>query len=323
VDIPSFCDAVTGIAFPDIHPPLRHNWQAALDFNTLNPISTSGTPAYGAITYSTPGHRNLYEYNWTDAAPRVGFAYAAMPKLVIRGGFGLYYSRNFLPYGSIPAPGFSSSTTWTATAPNGVQVQTQLENAFATDSDILPITGNALQGLTDVGQAGGGINAVRRDPRVKQYVFGAQYAFTPNDLLDVNYVGNLGTRILLGGMNYGQLNPTHLALGETALTAEVTNPFSGTLSSLGLPAMACQNTDGSLAAGQMLEPYPEFCGGAVAQQEPVGMEASGAAGTRRTGQMGPGIDRTAEDCRTGSRQGGTGYRPTQAVRGSHPVADLW
>jgi hypothetical protein len=249
----------------------RHNWQAAFDFNALNPISASGFPAYGAIVYSTPGHRNLYQYNWTDVAPRVGFAYAAMPKLVLRGGFGLYYSRNFLPYGGIPAPGFSSATTWAATEPNGFQVNKPLADAFATDNDILPITGNALHGMTNVGQAGGGINSVRSDPRVKQYSLGLQYAFTPNDMLDVNYVGNLGTRILLGGMNYGQLNPSHLSLGETALTAEVTNPFSGTLSNLGLPAMSCQNTDGTLAAAQLLEPYPEFCGGAVAQQEPVGI----------------------------------------------------
>jgi len=249
----------------------RHNWQAAFDYTALNPISSSGTPAYGAISYSTSGHRNLYNYNWDDAAPRIGFAYAALPKLVIRGGFGLYYSRNFLPFGGIPAPGFSSATTWSATAPNGVQVQTQLQNAFATNAEILPVTGNALQGMTNVGQAGGGVNITRHDPRTKQYMFGAQYAFTPNDVLDVNYVGNLGTRILLGGMNYGQLNPNDLALGETALTAEVANPFSGTLSHLGLPSMACQNSDGTLAKGQMLEPYPEFCGGAVAQQEPVGI----------------------------------------------------
>lgn len=249
----------------------RHNWQAAFDYTALNPISASGYPAYGAITYSTQGHRNLYNYNWTDLAPRIGFAYAATPKLVVRGGFGLYYSRNFLPYGSVPAPGFSSVTAWTPTAPNGLQVQTTLANAFATNSQILPITGNSLHGLTNVGQAGGGVNITRHDPRTKQYMFGMQYAFTPNDTLDVNYVGNLGTRILLGGMNYGQMNPNYLAEGETALTAEVTNPFSGTLSNLGLAPMACQNSDGSLAAGQMLEPYPEFCGGAVAQQEPVGI----------------------------------------------------
>ncbi len=249
----------------------RHNWQAAFDFSALNPISASGYPAYGAITYNTPSHRNLYQYNWGDAAPRVGFAYTAMPKLVIRGGFGLYYSRNFLPYGGIPAPGFSSSTAWIPMAPNGFQVQTPLAQAFASDSDILPVTGNALQGLTNVGQSGGGVNSVRPDPRVKQYSVGFQYAITPNDMLDVNYVGNLGTRILLGGMNYGQLNPSHLALGETALTASVANPFASTLSKLGLPAMNCQNSDGTLPAAQLMEPYPEFCGGAVAQQEPLGI----------------------------------------------------
>ena len=45
-------------------------------------------------------------------------------------------------------------------------------------------------------------------------MLGFQYAITPNNLLDVNYVGNRGTRILLGGMNYGQLNPSYLSMGE-------------------------------------------------------------------------------------------------------------
>ena len=52
----------------------------------------------------------------------------------------------------------------------------------------------------------------------QEFSFGFQYAFTPNDVLDVNYVGGRGRRITLGGMNYGQLNPSYLSMGS-ALTS--------------------------------------------------------------------------------------------------------
>jgi hypothetical protein len=151
----------------------RHNWQAAFDFNALNPISASGTPAYGAIVYSTPGHRNLYNYNWDDAAPRIGFAYAALPKLVIRGGFGLYYSRNFLPFGGIPAPAFLQRRHGLLRPPTGSRFRRR-SHAFATNAEILPVTGNALQGMTNVGQAGGGVNSnPSRSPRQTVHVWSA------------------------------------------------------------------------------------------------------------------------------------------------------
>jgi hypothetical protein len=71
-------------------------------------------------------------------------------------------------------------------------------------------------------------------------------------------------------MNYGQLNPSYLSMGGTALNANVPDPFTPALQNLGLAGMSCESSAGNLPKAQMLEPYPEFCGGAVAQQEPIG-----------------------------------------------------
>ncbi len=243
----------------------RRNDQAYFDFHALNPISAAaGVPVYGAIVYSTPGHRGLYDRNWDDLAPRIGFAYSVNPKLVLRGGWGLYYSRNY--YGGGPSPGFSQSTKWTSSV-DGFTPTQPLAQAFS--SGVLPVTGNALGGLTNVGQGGGGVNPYHPDPRVKQFVGGLQYAFTPNDLLDVNYVGNRGTRIIVGSMNYGELNPSYLSMG-TALNNLVANPLANALNSLNLPASSCGLNSATVQQAQLLEPYPEFCGGASASQEPVG-----------------------------------------------------
>jgi hypothetical protein len=245
----------------------RRNDQAYFDFHALNPISSaSGVPVNGEIVYATPGQRNLYNFNWDDVAPRIGFAYNIVPKLVFRGGWGLYYSRNF--YGNGPNPGYSQGTNWTPTV-DGITVVQPLAQAFSTG--VLPVTGNALHGLTNVGQGGGGVDPYHPDPRIKQFMVGFQYSLTPNDLLDVNYVGNRGTRIILGGMNYGQLDPKYLSMGS-ALNTAVANPFAAAMNSLNLPTSSCGLSSPTVSQAQLLLPYPEFCGSTSASQEPVGFD---------------------------------------------------
>ena len=73
----------------------------------------------GRSSTTTPGNRCLYNpNNLHDLAPRLGFAYAVMPKLVMRGGYGVYYARNFYG-GNGPDPGYSTSTAWTS-SPDGI-----------------------------------------------------------------------------------------------------------------------------------------------------------------------------------------------------------
>jgi Carboxypeptidase regulatory-like domain len=265
-------------------PTARHNEQAYFDLNALNPISvTTGIPVHGAIVYNTPGNRFLYNPNLNDLAPRIGFAYALMPKLVMRGGYGIYYSRNFYG-GNGPDPGYSTSSTWTSSA-DGVNVISPLAQAF--QSGLVPVTGNALGGLTSVGQNPSVVNPHRPDPLTQQFSFGFQYAFAPNDVLDVNYVGSRGRRITLGGMNYGQLDPKYLSMGS-ALGQTLPNPYATALSTLGLTAPSCPYT-----VAQSLMPYPEFCGGVSAQDEPVGINNYNALQANFRHRFGQGLIFTA------------------------------
>jgi hypothetical protein len=187
----------------------RANNQAYFDYHALNPISAAaGVPAHGQIVNSTPANRGLYNFNLDDVAPRVGFTYNAAPKFVLRGGRGLYDSMNYC--GAGPSPGYSQRTSWTSSV-NGITVSKPLAPVFSTG--ILPITANSLGELTNVGQSGGGIDPYRPDPQIKQFMFGFQYAFAPNNLVDMNYEGNRGTRMIDGGMNYGELNTQYLSMG--------------------------------------------------------------------------------------------------------------
>ena len=132
------------------------------------------------------------------------------------------------------------------------------------------------------------MNPHRPDPMTQQFSFGFQYAFTPNDVLDVNYVGSRGRRITLGGMNYGQLNPSYLSMGSALSTTLPSNPYAGALSSLGLTAPSCPYT-----VAQSLMPYPEFCGGVSATDEPVGINNYNALQANFKHRFGAGLIFTA------------------------------
>ncbi len=239
----------------------RHDQQAYFDLHALNPISvTTGIPSYGKIVFNSPGDRYLWNPNLADLAPRVGFAYAMMPRLVWRGGYGIYYARNFYS-GNGPDPGYSTSGVWTSSS-DGVHVTAPLAQAFQTG--LVPVTGNALGGLTQVGQSPSVVDRNRPDPLTQNFSFGFQYAFSANDVLDINYVGSRGRRITLGGMNYGQLNPSYLSMGSALNTVLPTNPYATALATLGLTSPSCPYT-----TAQSLMPYPEYCGAVSAQGEPI------------------------------------------------------
>ena len=249
----------------EVQTPIRarHDEQAYFDFHALNPVSAEvGMPVYGEVVYSNPGNRDMYQPNWGDIAPRGGFSWSITPRLVMRGGVGLYYSTNYL--GGSNTPGYSRQTPWTGTI-DGITVNQPLAQAFS--GGILPVIGNAEAGLTNVGQSGGGTNRYRPDPTVKQFMYGFQYGFSAANLLDVSYVGNRGTKMILASMNYGELEPTYLSKGS-ALNSPVANPFQGSTASAGSPCLG----GATVPAAQLLLPYPEFCGeGSVgAGQEPIG-----------------------------------------------------
>jgi hypothetical protein len=266
-------------------PTARHNEQAYFDLHALNPISAAtGIPVYGEVIYNNPGNRFLYNPNVRDLAPRIGFSYAVTPKLVLRGGYGIYYARNFYN-GNGPDPGYSTSGVWTSST-DGIHVISPLAQAFQTG--LVPVTGNAQAGLTQVGQSPSVVNPHRPDPLTQQFSFGFQYAFAPNDVLDINYVGSRGRRITLGGMNYGQLNPSYLSMGAALNTVLADNPFADALSSLGLTPPSCQYT-----VAQSLMPYPEFCGSVSAQDEPVGINNYNALQANFKHRFGAGLVFTA------------------------------
>jgi hypothetical protein len=228
----------------------RYNRQAWFDYNAVNPISSSvGQNYLGELQFAHSSQRGLFNTDYKNFAPRIGFAYQLMPKLVMRGGYGVFYPPSFR--GTGPAPGFSSDTPYVASNDSGLTPANTLTTAFS--SGLVPVVGSALDGLTNVGF---GVTAVSRNRKTyydQQWMFGFQYAPTSSDVLDITYVGNHGVHVDASGLNLNQLDPKYFSMGNTLLN-QVPNPFFGQITSSG-----CSLDQPTIQQGQLLRPHPEFC----------------------------------------------------------------
>jgi Carboxypeptidase regulatory-like domain/TonB dependent receptor len=247
----------------DIQRPYvdRFNRLFTFNYDAVNPISEAvGQQFTGQVEFATPENRLQYNNNFKHFAPRVGFAYQLREKIVMRGGYGIYFPSQYINAPQIT--GYNSNTPYVASINGGISPCTiqgpctpdtalTLSNAFP--NGLVPIVGNSLAGLTNVGFS---TNAVMRDRKtyyVQQWSFGFQYAPTASDVIDVTYVGNHGTNVIASGLNLNQIDPAHFSLGN-ALLDPVPNPFFGHITASG-----CGLDQPTVPRGQLLRPHPQFC----------------------------------------------------------------
>jgi len=230
-------------------PVERHNGQSYFNYSAINPISPeTGLNVPGEVVYSTSGKRGVYGTNYLNFAPRVGLAYQLEKKLVLRAGYGIFYTPSFS--GGGPNPGYAQSTPYVGTI-DGITPVNTLSNAFP--SGLLPVTGNSLGALTNVGFATSAVNYSRPSTYIQQWMFDIQYSAGNNDLFDLSYVGNHGINIVTSGIDTDQLPTQYLSLGN-ALLNQVKNPFYGHIASSG-----CGLSAPTVELGQLLLPFPQYC----------------------------------------------------------------
>ena len=257
----------------------RHNQGAIFDPNALNPLSyASGMPLTGALQYLGPGNRNFYNTNYDNIAPRIGFSYQALPKAVIHGGYGIFYPEAVTSSGSADTDGFTASTNANLSLDGGVTPNPNISTSSPWGGVYAQVTGNSNGSFQQDGNGVGGVFRSRPSPYVQQWMLGVQYAFTSNDQIEVNYIGNRGIR-MENGWNYNQLNPKYLFAADGTpntnyLTSAVTfNPLAGPLQALEkngkIAPSSCNIDNASMPNSQLLLAYPQYCG--VGQTDaPVG-----------------------------------------------------
>jgi len=252
-------------------PTDRFNKLSWFDESMINPISSeAGIKAPGGLVYTGGANgRGVINPNYLNFAPRIGIAYQALNKLVVRAAYGIFYMADMSLAVDANLNGYTQSTPWVSTASNGVNIITPASQAF--QNGLLPVQGNSLGALTNVGLD---VNAVQHNwhsPYVQNWSLGLQYALTRNDTVEAQYVGNHGVKLpVSGSININQIPDSDLSLGITALTAPVANPFYGLITS-----SSCSLNQPTIEYGQLLRPFPEFCN-VNSQQLPIGFSTYNA-----------------------------------------------
>jgi hypothetical protein len=253
----------------------RHNVASIFNPNELNPISyTAGRPYLGALQFLGPGNRDVYNMNHDNLAPRLGFSYQFIPKSVIHGGYGIFYPQSVTCCFPGDSDGFAAATYANTSLNGGINPNPNISTSSPWGGNYAQITGNSNGEYQQLGNGLGSTFRSRPSPYVQQWLLGVQYAFTPNDQLDVDYIGNRGVR-MVGSHQYNQLNPTYLSMGATALNAQQPNPLGAALTALSasgqVAASSCNLDNATVTEAQLLSPYPQYCNGAVSQTDaPVG-----------------------------------------------------
>ena len=192
------------------------NQLATFDFNSLSLMVPKGqnaqlTPILQASLPIQPiASRGLISPDLNNFAPRIGFAYRARNKLVLRGGYGVFYGGQENGPFSNPSPGFNppfylaqtfQMTQCFDSSANPAQEDCSIPN-FNVLSNGYPTTSLSNPNNPSLYS----ISPILRTPYNQQWHFGVQYQLPGATVLDVSYAGSHGLK-LYGFYNGNQAAP--------------------------------------------------------------------------------------------------------------------
>ena len=233
----------------DVNTPYteRKNRMTLVDLTAPSPLQVPGLSLHGGFAYPGVDGRSRYasHVDWMGVQPRVGFAYAVTPKMVFRGGYGIFQGP--IIGSGTPQDGFYASTAMVTSIDGGVTELYPLSNPYP--QGFVQPTGSSEGLSTLIGQGGTGIDPNQKTSYSEQWNFDIQHTMPGNILLDTAYAGSSGVHLYYF-YPLNQLPDKYLSLGN-ALLQQVPNPFYGIvkIGSFSQPTIMRE---------QLLLPYPQF-----------------------------------------------------------------
>ncbi len=259
---------------PNVTNPLNGGSISYTNPVTGQPVTT---PLLGAEFFNSPSVRSDWLTDWTDVQPRFGLAYQFAPKMVLRGGYGIFYSQTrsgangLLSYGSQGFNQYTSDITTYLNQNNSPWLH--LSNPFP--NGLIQPPGSSLGELNDVGFGAIGplrTHAAALTPYEQSWTLGIERQLPGNLVVAANYIGKKGTHLYFAGDNNRDtlgswldstpLNPPNAnnpnpcqTLNVACLENYVANPFASLISN---PNSALSYLSPTVPYWQLLMPFPQY-----------------------------------------------------------------
>jgi hypothetical protein len=249
------------------------------DFTTVNPANQAARAAYalnpipevppadfqlrGGLLFAGVGGqpRPLWDPDRNNFSPRIGLAYQATAKTVIRAGYGIFVEPLGADRADASQLGFNQRTNMNPSDDNGQTFRATLANPFPAGFVTAQRSSAGL--ATNLGLALSSFYPKRRNAYMQRWSLNVQRQLARNLVIEVGYIGNRGTGL---GVGYDFNNVPDRFLSRSAerddnainfLTTNVANPFRGIAQFVNSPSF--QNNQ-FLARSQLLRPFPHFTG---------------------------------------------------------------
>lgn len=231
-------------------PTERYNIFANFD-PAASSLQVPGLDLHGGLAYPGSGGRDrgFFSSSNTNFQPRVGLAYQANDKTVLRAAYGISYIPTTQGGYTSSQIGFSSTTSMVTSNDSGRTPANTLSNPFPTG--LIAPTGSSLGSLTGVGtNLSGALYNVGRGYS-QQWNFTIQHQPFQKWLFELGYVGNRGVHLFMYNQNLNWLPDSVAGAYGANLANLVPNPFFGIIKTGPLAAA-------TIPQSQLLLPYPQF-----------------------------------------------------------------
>jgi len=265
-----------GLRYEYESPVVERYDRAVRDFNftITNPIQAAAQAQYAkspipqVATLLTPGGvtfagvngnpRGFRDPYYKAFMPRIGLAYAIRPRMVFRGGFGIFFAPSGADFITAQQSGFSQRTNITPSLDSGLTFAASISNPFPTG---LALPAGASGGLlTYLGRQPGFFPASATRAYNQRWSGALQFEPIRKVVTEIGYIGSKAVGLSATTdfdpvpRQYLSTLPTRDATVINLLTANVANPFNNINGFQG----STYYTSSTLQRAQLLKPLPQF-----------------------------------------------------------------
>jgi hypothetical protein len=242
--------------------PVQAAAQAAYARAPIPEIAASAFRVLGGPTFLGIGgqprtQREMYKRAFM---PRIGLAWQFRPRMVLRGGWGVFFGLVGADFSDATQPGFSQRSNIIPSNDNGITYAASISNPLP--NGLAQPAGASAGMMTYVGQAPGFSSVDGRRPNTQRWSTSLQFEPFANSVVELGYMGNKSVRLRVSTdfdpvpAQYLSTSTVRDQVAIDRLSASVTNPF------FGVPGFEATSFYSSRTIGrsQLLKPYPQFSG---------------------------------------------------------------